>query len=172
MSNGWRALRMAAGLSLRDAAESTEIPIVRLGEIERTVRAATASELDKMARIYGAAWDKANPREPRPWETVNAEPESEPGEYEQLIANTCSREEARRRMDHAEAVLSKLLPRVSVAVNQQMFKQLQERAARCSELEQLAAEVVGALRDRQKLNPSSGAFKRAADLVAEKLGVK
>ena len=72
-------------------------------------------------------------------------------------------------------------------IHPQMLKQLQERAARCSELERLAAEVVAELReqseDARRLsflgcneteNYHSGrcdALGVAADLVAKKLGV-
>lgn len=73
-------------------------------------------------------------------------------------------------------------------VHPQMLKQLKERAARCTELEKAAAEVVAELRERSseanRLSalgygdaPSyhtgrDNAFDAAADFVAEKLGVE
>jgi len=74
-----------------------------------------------------------------------------------------------------------------ISVHPQMLAQLQERAARCTELEKLAAEVVAELRDKTREvgrrlvadYPASEyhtgeayAYDAAADLVAEKLGVK
>ncbi len=75
MSNGWRALRLAAGLGLREAAKLLSMSPVRLGELEREISTSgTLREMDRMAEVYGQTWDSKNPRKPMPWETVNAEP--------------------------------------------------------------------------------------------------
>jgi hypothetical protein len=60
-----------------------------------------------------------------------------------------------------------------ISVHPQMLAQLQERAARCTELEKLAAEVVAELETLvgRANGDDNGAFQVAADLVAEKLGV-
>ena len=75
------------------------------------------------------------------------------------------------------------------SIHPQMLRQLRERAARCSELERLAADVVAELRrlssEASMHSYSAGyhdaaihemalaqAYESAADLVAKKLGVK
>ena len=52
-------------------------------------------------------------------------------------------------------------------VHPQMLKQLKERAARCTELEKIAAEVVADLRSMRH-----SAMTDVANWLAQKLGVK
>lgn len=212
MANGWRALRMAAGIDLRGAALVLDIPVVRLGEVERGVAVASASEMDRMARIYGRLWDEANPPKELSCKAslqmleggrlVDAPPNllayesiEEPGEYEQLIANTCSPEEAKRRKDSAAATLELVLkPKgeptatnvVSLVDARMKGNPYYEGAKRAFaepefqallELERVkaaAAEVVIEFRERagsewHSDEPASVAYGEAADLVVEKL---
>jgi hypothetical protein len=74
MNPGWRALRLAVGLSFNSAVAllrssgPDRISAVRLGQIERGVMAGpSVLELMTLAMVYGAEWERQHPQTHRPF---------------------------------------------------------------------------------------------------------